>query len=116
MMNKFLGVALLGAALGLTACGGDSDSSGSTAVVPANPTPTNPTPTNPTPTNPTTTTCQTSGTDITVPNNGSCTFSLPKYNSGAISTATCSNSRVTVGSITAGNGITLNDFTVKCAK
>ncbi len=112
MKNKLLSVLLLGAALGLTACGGDSDSSGSTNVTPTDPKPKPPIITPPA----TTTTCQTTATDITVPNNSSCTFSLPKYNSGAISTVTCNNGTVSLGGITAGKGITINGVTISCAK
>lgn len=134
-MNKFFSVLVLGSALALSACGGDSDSSGSTNNTPAKPTPPNtnpvkPTPTNPTPnnpkptnpTNPTSATCASTGTspatvNVTVPNNGSCTYSASIVNSGAKVTYSCSNGTLNAGgSIHGSGGLNLNNYEFRCAK
>lgn len=126
-MNKFFSVLVLGSALALSACGGDSDSSGSnnnTPDLPTNPTtPTTPTtPTKPTtPTTPTLATCASTGTspatvNVTVPNNGSCTYSASVINSGAKVTYSCSNGTLNSGGVTAGGGINLNNYQFRCAK
>ena len=117
-MNKFLSVLVLGSALALSACGGDSDSSGSDNNTPAKPT----TPTAPaTPTKPTSATCISTGTspatvNVTVPNNGSCTYSAPVVNSGAKVTYSCSNGTLNSGGVTSGGGININNYQFRCAK
>tara|TARA_R110002049_G_scaffold260818_1_gene436803 strand:- start:398 stop:763 length:366 start_codon:yes stop_codon:yes gene_type:complete len=121
-MNKFVSVLVLGSALALSACGGDSDSSGSNNTTPAKPTPTNPTPNNPKPTNPTSATCASTGTspatvNVTVPNNGSCTYSASFVNSGAKVTYSCSNGTLNAGGSIHGSGsVNLNNYQFSCAK
>lgn len=131
-MNKFFSVLVLGSALALSACGGDSDSSGSNNTTPAKPTPpdttpvkptpTNPTPNNPKPTNPTSATCASTGTspatvNVTVPNNGSCTYSASVVNSGAKVTYSCSNGTLNAGGSIHGSGsLNLNNYQFRCAK
>lgn len=121
-MNKFFSVLVLGSALALSACGGDSDSSGSYNSSTPKPTPTNPTPNNPNPTNPTSATCASTGTspatvNVTVPNNGSCTYSASIVNSGAKVTYSCSNGTLNAGGSIHGSGsLNLNNYQFSCAK
>lgn len=107
-MNKLISVLLLGTALSLTACGGDSDSSGSTTSK------TTSTDTTPTPTTPTNTQCNVEGANVYVPNEGSCNFSISSFNDGDSQTYTCNGSSVNVGGIT-GRTITLGGYTIQCA-
>ncbi len=131
-MNKFFSVLVLGSALALSACGGDSDSSGSnnnTPDLPTNPT-TPTTPTTPTkPTTPTTPTkpnpgtqnsCNVSGNTVTGTNNSSCIFK----NSTSNAVISCSNAGLVVdgniGGITlskttfVSKSTNLNGFDIKC--
>ena len=115
-MNKFFRILALGSVLVLSACGGDSDSSGSNNSTPTNPTPT---PTNPTPTNPTLATCASTGTspatvNVTVPEGGSCTYSVPFINSGDTMTYTCSNGTLSSGGVISGGGINFNNYQFRC--
>ncbi len=64
-MNKFVSVLVLGSALALSACGGDSDSSGSKTVI-RDPAPTPPTSTLPL--------CNVAGNVVTGIKNGSCDY------------------------------------------
>lgn len=116
-MNKFFSVLVLGSALALSACGGDSDSSGSNNNTPDSPVPTNPTnptpttPAKPTPTTPTKpnsgtqNSCNVSGNTVTGTNNSSCIFK----NSNSNAVISCSNTGLVVdGNI---GGITLSKTT-----
>lgn len=111
-MNKLMMTAIMGIAIALTACGGDSDSSGSyTSTSKPDPKPSTPS-TNP---QPTIAQCKSEGNNIFVPNNQSCSISLPRVNNGANLTYTCSNGVLTASGITARSGaITLNGVTIKC--
>lgn len=114
-MNKFVSVLVLGSALVLSACGGDSDSSGSDPVLRSTPKP------KPTPTLPISATCPSTGispatVNVTVPNNGSCTYSAPVVNSGAKVTYSCSNGTLNSGGVTSGGGININNYQFRCAK
>lgn len=120
-MNKLVSVMLLGTALTLSACGGDSDSSGNSNNTNDNPvTPT--TPTNPTtPTTPTTptATCATTGSSpvkISVPNNSSCTFSIPNLIEGTVQTYKCNNGTLTTPLGISGGTTTIGGFEFSCAK
>lgn len=111
-MNKLMGIFLLGTALSLTACGGDSDSSGSnTPAIPTTPaTPTKPT----TPTKPNNgDACVSNGNEVLVTTKG-CNYSNSSMNNGASIKYTCMDGRVSNGSITA-KTINLNGITIKCA-
>lgn len=109
-MNKFFSVLVLGSALALSACGGDSDSSGSNNDTPD------------LPTNPTLATCASTGispatVNVTVPNNGSCTYSASVVNSGAKVTYSCSNGTLNAGGSIFGSGsLNLNNYQFRCAK
>lgn len=110
--------ALLIGSLSLTACGGDSDSSGSastsTTTAPTTPPTTNPTTTTTSP-KPTIPACEVSGSNINGKKGSSCTFSIPNYNSGATSTLNCpASGGVDLGGITAGKSVTLNNYTIQC--
>ncbi len=101
-MNKVMSVLLLGAALGLTACGGDSDSSGSYTGTDTPPTPA-------------IKQCKSEGTNVFVPNDSSCTFAIPSVNSGVAQTYTCSNGRVSLGTVSAGNSLNFGGYIIQCA-
>ena len=110
-MNKFSRILALSSVLVLSACGGDSDSSGSN----------NSTPTNPTPTNPTLATCASTGTspatvNVTVPKDGSCIYSVPFINSGDKMTYTCSNGTLSSGGVISGGGLNFNNYQFRCDK
>lgn len=103
-MKNTLLVAVLAAAATLAACGGGND--GNSKVTPtATPSPTPA---------PAATACAVSGTTVTVPKDGSCTHSNPKFNSGAVQTYSCSNGRVSSNGIS-GVTVALGDYTYKCA-
>lgn len=113
MKNKLISGLLFSAVLGLTACGGDSDSSGSTTATPSNPT----TPTNPIP--PTSVTCPSTGINpvkVTVKNNSSCTFSIPNLNKGTAETYKCTNGTLSTPLGTSGGTTTFGGYEISCAK
>ena len=68
-MNKLLGVLLLGSTLSLTACGGDSDSSGS-SYTGSNSAPTTPNTQPTTPPKPSIAKCTSEGNNVYVPREG----------------------------------------------
>ncbi|WP_457857030.1 hypothetical protein [Psychrobacter pulmonis] len=118
-MNKLLGVLLLGSTLFLTACGGDSDSSGS-SYTGSNSAPTNPNTKPTTPPKPTIAKCKSEGKNVYVPREGTCTFAIPNVNGGKESSYECSGNTVTLGSkisggISAGS-LNFNGYIVQCAK
>lgn len=112
-MKELTSVFLLGAALALSACGGDSDSSGSTttATPPAKPNkPTEPAkPTKPKDT------CKVEGKNVYVPKEGSCTFTIAKVNKGVQQTYQCSGGYVSWGNISAGGALNFGGYSIKCA-
>lgn len=108
-MNKLLGVMTVGLALTLAACGGDSDSSGTPTYNGSNGGGTV------TPDSPQDTTCPAVGTTVTVPNNDSCTFSIPNFNSGAELTYTCVDGRVSQGGISAGGSLNFGGYSIRCS-
>ncbi|MDA5132184.1 MULTISPECIES: hypothetical protein [Psychrobacter] len=118
-MNKLLGVLLLGSTLSLTACGGDSDSSGS-SYTGSNSAPTTPNTQPTTPPKPSIAKCKSEGNNVYVPREGTCTFAIPNVNGGKESSYECSGNTVTLGSkisggISAGS-LNFNGYIVQCAK
>ena len=121
-MKTLTSVLLLGSALALSACGGDSDSSGSntTTTKPATPTQSNE-PTKPNqPTKPTKPakpkdTCKVEGSNVYVPKEGSCTFTIEKVNDGVQQTYQCSGGYVSLGTISAGGALNFGGYSIKCA-
>lgn len=114
-----MGVFLLGATLSLTACGGDSDSSGS-SYTSSSQTPTTPNTQPTTPPKPTVAKCKSEGKNVYVPREGTCTFAIPKVNGGKESSYECSGNTVTLGSIISGGisagSLHFNGYIVQCAK
>ena len=112
---------LLGAALGLSACGGDSDSSGNTASTPKPSVPNDSNPPKPTPPpQPTVAKCKSEGKNVYVPKESTCTFAIPKVNGGKESSYECSGNTVTLGSKVSGGisagSLNFNGYIVQCAK
>lgn len=124
-MNKFVSVLVLGSALALSACGGDSDSSGSDNNTPAKPT----TPTSPTapatPTKPTTppiltppttpagaSSCNTSSNIVAGKSSGSCTYVTSNSNA----TITCSTRGLVIDGNIGGFNSTNTTFVNNSAK
>lgn len=112
-MKTLTSVLLLGSALALSACGGDSDSSGSKTT--ATKSTTSDKPNEPTkPTQPKDT-CQVEGTNVYVPQEDSCTFTIEKVNNGVQQTYQCSGGRVSLGNISAGGALNFGGYSIKCA-
>ena len=118
-MNKFLSVLVLGSALALSACGGDSDSSGSDNSTPAKPTtPTSPTaPTTPPILTPPTTPagaslCNTSSNIVAGKSSGSCTYVTSNSNA----TITCSTKGLVIDGNIGGFNSTNTTFVNNSAK
>lgn len=111
-MKKLTSILLLGTALVLSACGGDSDSSGSTTTTP----PAKPNkPTEPIkPTKPKDT-CKVEDKNVYVPKEGSCTFTIAKVNDGVQQTYQCSGGYVSLGNIYAGGALNFGGYSIKCA-
>ncbi len=124
-MNKFFSVLVLGSALALSACGGDSDSSGSNNDTPdlsTNPT----TPTTPTtPTNPNTSpiltppttpagasSCNTSSNIVAGKSSGSCTYVTSNSNA----TVTCSTKGLVIDGNIGGFNSTNTTFVANSTK
>lgn len=109
-MKNLITIALASSVLALTACGGDSSSSGNThsSVTPAS----NPAPAN----NPSSNgnACAVSGTTVTATASG-CTYSMANVNSGADVTYTCSGGRVSSSIGISAQTINLNGMTIQCA-
>ena len=114
-MKKLLGMSVLGMALALAGCGGDSDSSGhdnQTNAKKETPAKTKPAETKPT--TPTTSECKSDGNTVYATAQG-CTYSISNFNGGTPQTYVCTGSGVTSGGLSA-KTINLNGITIVCAK
>ncbi len=111
-MNKRATVVILMSAFLLSACGGDSDSSGR---VVSGGTGSNGSSSGSDNTNPSVAQCKVQGKRVSIPHEGICNITLPEVNGGKESLLKCSTGRITLNGV-AIDGMELYGHIFQCAK